>query len=101
MAYRNRVELIGRLGDNPEIIDLDDDRIAVNISIATTKKYRDQEGDIQEHTEWHDIAIYGHTADFAAEYLVKGMLISVVASLEHDNIKIVTVAKTVASKKLW
>ncbi|WP_428776443.1 single-stranded DNA-binding protein [Vibrio sp.] len=78
--YRNRVELIGNLGSDPEIVELNNNGIACNITVATTKRYK-KEGETVSDTEWHDVAIYGPTAQYVADYAKKGMEVNVVGSL--------------------
>ncbi len=78
----NKVQLIGRLGRNPEIRTFPNGGKVVNASIATTEKWRDREsGQIREHTEWHDLVFDGRLADLAGEKLNKGSLVYVEGNL--------------------
>lgn len=71
----NKVILIGRIGQDPEIRTLDFGTV-VNTSLATNAKWRDKNtGEKKERTTWHNLDFYGKTAEIAAEYLQKGMLI--------------------------
>jgi len=71
----NKHMLIGRLGKDPEIRETQFG-VIVGASIATTARWRDrQTGERKEKTEWHRLDFFGKTAELAAEYLKKGMLI--------------------------
>jgi single-strand DNA-binding protein len=81
MAFKNRVEVMGNLGQDPEVVTLQDG-IAANLSVGLTKKWRNKEtGQPESKTEWIDVSVYGHQAKFCAEYLLKGMLVEVVGGL--------------------
>jgi single-strand DNA-binding protein len=72
MASVNKVILIGNLGKDPETRYLPSGDAVSNFSIATTEKFKDKSGAMQEHTEWHRISFFGRQAEIAGEYLKKG-----------------------------
>jgi single-strand DNA-binding protein len=72
MASVNKVILIGNLGRDPETRYTADGAAITNITIATSRKYKDSSGQQQEETEWHRIAFFGRLAEIAGEYLKKG-----------------------------
>jgi single-strand DNA-binding protein len=72
MASVNKVILIGNLGRDPETRYTADGAAITNISIATTRRYKDASGQQQEETEWHRVAFFGRLAEIAGEYLRKG-----------------------------
>jgi single-strand DNA-binding protein len=72
MASVNKVILIGNLGKDPEVRYLPSGDAVSNFSIATTEKFKDKSGAMQEHTEWHRISFFGRQAEIAGEYLKKG-----------------------------
>jgi single-strand DNA-binding protein len=72
MASVNKVILIGNLGADPETRYLPSGDAIANIRIATTEKFKDKSGALQEHTEWHRISFFGRQAEIAGEYLKKG-----------------------------
>jgi single-strand DNA-binding protein len=72
MASVNKVILIGNLGKDPETRYLPSGDAVANFSIATTEKFKDKSGAMQEHTEWHRISFFGRQAEVAGEYLKKG-----------------------------
>lgn len=72
MASLNRVDLIGNIGQDIELRYMPDGSAVANISLATTAKWKGNNGRLQERTEWHRLVCYGKTAELAAEYLQKG-----------------------------
>lgn len=73
MASVNKVILVGNLGKDPEVRYLPDGGAVVNMSVATTSKWKDKNsGEKKEETEWHRITIYGRLAEVAGEYCKKG-----------------------------
>ena len=72
MASVNKVILIGNLGRDPEVRYMPSGDAVANISIATTETWKDKNGEKQEKTEWHRVAMFGKTAEIAGEYLKKG-----------------------------
>ncbi|MFN3566215.1 MAG: single-stranded DNA-binding protein [Burkholderiaceae bacterium] len=72
MASVNKVILIGNLGRDPETRYTADGAAITNVSIATTRRYKDASGQQQEETEWHRVAFFGRLAEIAGEYLRKG-----------------------------
>lgn len=72
MASVNKVILIGNLGQDPELKYLPSGKAVTNFSIATTENWKDQDGNKQEKTEWHNIVLWGRQAEIAKEYLAKG-----------------------------
>jgi single-strand DNA-binding protein len=72
MASVNKAILIGNLGKDPELRYTPSGRAVANFSIATSEKWKGQDGENQEKTEWHNIVLWGRTAELAKEYLSKG-----------------------------
>lgn len=73
MASLNKVQLIGRLGGDPESRALPSGETVCNFSLATSEQWKDkQTGERKEATEWHRIVMYGRIAQIASEYLRKG-----------------------------
>lgn len=65
--------LIGNLGNAPELRYTQGGKPVCNFSVATTERWKDQQGEKQEQTEWHRIIAWNAQAEFCAEYLDKGM----------------------------
>lgn len=74
---RNRVQLIGRLGKDPETTFFDDGKALSKFSIATTEVFNNAQGEKVEETSWHQIVTWGKTAQHAGEYLKKGSEVAI------------------------
>ncbi len=72
MASVNKVIVLGNLGRDPETRYTADGAAITNITVATSRRYKDSSGQQQEETEWHRIVFFGRQAEIAAEYLRKG-----------------------------
>ena len=68
----NKVILLGRLGQDPELKYTPSGSAVCNFSIATTENYTDKSGQKQERTEWHRIVVWGKLAELCNQYLAKG-----------------------------
>jgi len=73
----NKVILVGYLGQDPESRFTPQGTAVTNLSIATNESWKDQNGDIQERTEWHRVVMYGRMAETAVEYMRKGQMVYV------------------------
>ena len=79
----NKVLLIGRLGQDPEIRHTQDGRAVATFSIATNESWRDKEGNQQERTDWHNCVAFGATAEkYIEPYVKKGTLVSIEGTLQ-------------------
>lgn len=67
MASLNKVILIGNLGKDPEVIIFDNGTKKMTVSLATTERYRDRDGNWQEQTEWHNLVSWGTLAQDIAD----------------------------------
>ena len=76
----NRVELIGRLGGDPELRYTDDGTAVVNVRLATDRPTR---AGSQPQTDWHTIVCWERRAEFAAQYLTRGRLVFVAGRLAY------------------
>ena len=68
----NKVILVGRLGQNPEIRYTPSGAAVANFSVATNEVWNDKSGQKQERTEWHKIVVWGKIAEVCGKYLTKG-----------------------------
>lgn len=82
MSGVNKVILVGRLGKDPEVRNLENGASVANFTMATSETYKDKTtGDKKEVTEWHNIVLWRGLADIAAKYLHKGDMIYVEGKL--------------------
>jgi single-strand DNA-binding protein len=78
----NKVILVGRLGQNPEIRYTPAGAAVANFSVATNETWMDKSGQKQERTEWHRIVVWGKTAENCGQYLAKGRQVYVEGRLQ-------------------
>lgn len=74
---KNRVQLIGHLGMDPDVKQLDSGRNMAKFSLATNGTYKNQKGEKITDTQWHNLVAWGKTAEIAEKYLKKGSEVAV------------------------
>ena len=84
-AMKNRVQLIGHVGNEPEIKTFDGGKKLANLTIATNDTYRNDKGDKVEQTEWHKVTAWGKTADIIEKYVTKGKEVAIEGKLTHSS----------------
>ena len=73
MASVNKVILLGRLGRDPETRYASEGGTAIcHLALATSRRYKDRDGNRKEDTEWHNVVVFGRQAEIAQQYLRKG-----------------------------
>ncbi|MFW5778137.1 MAG: single-stranded DNA-binding protein [Bacteroidota bacterium] len=72
MAGVNKVILVGNLGKDPDIRNLESGSKVANFSLATTEFFKGKDGNRTEQTEWHNISVWNQLADLSEKYLKKG-----------------------------
>lgn len=93
MSSVNKVILIGRLGQDPEVKYTPSGAAVANLSLATDESYKDKQGEKQKKTEWHRLTVWGNSVEaYVQPYLHKGDLIYVEGKLqtrswEKDGVK--------------
>lgn len=80
-TLRNKVQLIGNLGNTPEIINLESGKKLAKISLATNETYKNNKGESIKETQWHNLIAWGKTADIIEKHLQKGNEIAVEGKL--------------------
>ena len=80
-TLRNKVQLIGNLGNDPEIINLESGKKMAKFSIATNESYKNTKGEKIVDTQWHNIVAWGKTADIIKKYVSKGKEIAIEGKL--------------------
>ena len=75
MASLNRVTLIGNCGSEPQIKTFASGNKVANITLATTERYKDRNGEQKEETEWHSVQAFGKLADVVERFVHKGSLL--------------------------
>ncbi|MCL4164820.1 UNVERIFIED_CONTAM: hypothetical protein GTU68_054777 [Idotea baltica] len=82
---RNSVQLIGRLGQDPEVRTLTTGKKLTTFSLATSDYYRNSQGEKIEDTQWHNVIAWGKVGEIAAEYLAKGEEVALEGKLTHRS----------------
>ncbi len=80
-TLRNKVQLIGNLGNDPEIINLESGKTLAKFSIATNESYKNASGEKVTDTQWHNIIAWGKTAQIVEQYVTKGKEIAIEGKL--------------------
>lgn len=84
-SLRNRVQLIGNLGQNPEIKKTEKGKSVARFTLATSENYRNGEGQKVEETTWHNIVAWNGLADIAGKFLKKGREVAVEGRISHRS----------------
>ncbi len=84
-ALRNKVQLIGNLGMNPEIKIVNGGKKLAKMSIATNESYRNANGELIQETQWHSLIAWGKTVDIIEKNFKKGSEVSIEGKLIKRN----------------
>ena len=84
-TLRNKVQLIGNLGNDPEILKLDSGRTRAKFALATNYTYRNANGEKVKDTQWHTIIAWGKQAEILEQYATKGKEIVVEGKLSNRS----------------
>lgn len=82
-ALKNKVQLIGNLGQNPEIKTLDGGKKLAKFSIATNESYRNVNGEKVIETQWHNLVAFGKLAEIIEKYITKGSEVAVEGKITY------------------
>lgn len=81
-TLKNKVQLIGNVGQGPTITNLESGKKVVRLSLATNENYKNSNGEKQTDTNWHNIVAWGKTAEIIEKYVTKGKEIAVEGKLK-------------------
>jgi single-strand DNA-binding protein len=84
-TLRNKVQLIGHVGNDPEIKTFDGGKKLAKLNVATNESYKNEKGEKVEDTQWHSLIAWGKTADIIENYVVKGKEIAIEGKLTHRS----------------
>lgn len=71
-TLKNKVQLIGNVGNEPEITNLESGKKVAKFSIATNEFYKNSKGEKEQDTQWHNIVAWGKTAEIIEKFVGKG-----------------------------
>jgi single-strand DNA-binding protein len=80
-ALKNKVQLIGHVGKDPVIRDLEGGKKVASLSLATKDVYVNKSGDQKEQTQWHNVVAWGKTAEIIEKFVDKGKKIGLTGKL--------------------
>ena len=78
---KNKVQLIGNIGNAPEIINLEGGKKVAKFSVATNESYKTAKGETVKETQWHNLVAWGKTAEIVEKYLTKGNEVAIEGKL--------------------
>ena len=84
-AMKNRVQLIGHVGNDPEIKTFEGGKTVANLTIATNDSYKNDKGEKVEETQWHRLVAWGKAADIMEKFVTKGKEIAIEGKLTHRS----------------
>ena len=84
-ALRNKVQLIGNLGMDPEVKALNGGKKLAKMSIATNETYKNAKGERVTETQWHNLIAWGKTAEIVEKFLKKGSEVAIEGKLINNN----------------
>ncbi|WP_194767400.1 single-stranded DNA-binding protein [Tamlana sp. I1] len=84
-TLKNKVQLIGNLGNDPEIINLESGKRVAKFNLATNESYTNAKGEKITDTQWHNIVAWGKTAGIIEKYLTKGNEVAVEGKLTSHS----------------
>lgn len=82
MAGINKVIILGRLGQDPEMKSVGQGSVVTRLNVATSESWVDKSGQKQERTEWHRVTVWGKLAELCGKYLAKGRQVYVEGKLQ-------------------
>ena len=80
-TLRNKVQLIGNLGINPEVKAFEGGKKLAKFSLATNRSYKNEKGEKVKNTQWHNMIAWGRTAEYIEKMLKKGMEVAIEGKL--------------------
>lgn len=84
-ALRNKVQLIGNVGNNVEVKNIENGKKLAKFSIATNESYKNNAGEKITDTTWHNVVAWGKVAEIAEKYLQKGTEVAVEGKLSNKT----------------
>ena len=84
-ALKNKVQLIGNLGNAPEVRNTETGKKFVRFSVATNEQYKNAKGERVTETQWHNLIAWGKVADIAEKFLMKGTEVAIEGKLVNRN----------------
>ncbi len=84
-TLRNKVQLIGNAGNDPEVITTESGKKLAKLTIATNESYKNESGEKITDTQWHNLVAWGKSAEIVEKYVTKGKEVAVEGKLTHRS----------------
>ena len=84
-ALKNKVQLIGNIGNQPEVKTMESGKKFARFSVATSETYRNAKGEKVTETQWHNIVCWGKLAEIVEKYLTKGKEVALEGKLVNRS----------------
>ena len=84
-ALKNKVQLIGNVGLDPEVKTLDGGKKVAHLRLVTNEKYKNSSGELVDEATWHNLVAWGKTADIIERYIFKGKEVEVEGKIVNRN----------------
>ncbi|MCZ8144599.1 single-stranded DNA-binding protein [Flavobacterium sp.] len=84
-AMKNRVQLIGHVGQDPEVKSFEGGKKVANLNLATNDVYYKEEGEKVTQTEWHRVVAWGKLASLIEQYVTKGKELGITGKITYRN----------------
>ncbi len=84
-ALKNRVQLIGHLGKDPQVKHLQGEKVVAQFSLATSESYKNKQGEKVKDTQWHQVVVWGKLAEISEKFLQKGMKVAIEGKLTYRS----------------
>ncbi|MEX0684902.1 MAG: single-stranded DNA-binding protein [Balneolales bacterium] len=84
MSSLNKAMLIGNLGKDPDVRYTQSNKAVATLSVATSEKFKDNNGEVQERTEWHRVVVWNKLAEICQQYLKKGSKVYIEGKIQTN-----------------
>ncbi len=84
-TLRNKVQLIGNAGNDPEVSTSEAGKKWAKLTLATNENYKNEAGEKVTDTQWHNLVAFGKTAELIEKYVAKGKEVAIEGKLTHRN----------------
>ncbi|HIP36880.1 MAG TPA: single-stranded DNA-binding protein [Crocinitomix sp.] len=84
-SLRNKVQLIGNLGQAPEIVTFENGNKLAKFTLATNETFKNAKGEKQIETQWHQLIAWGKVADIIENYVKKGQEIAIEGKIMYET----------------
>ena len=82
---RNKVQLIGNVGQTPEIISIQKGKKLAKLTLATNEHYKDSNGEKKTETQWHNLVAWGNAAEIIENYVKKGEEVAIEGKIIYET----------------